>query len=178
MIKENVALVIIDMINDFQFEYGPVLAKKAKTIAKNISILKDRVRQQGLPIIYVNDYYQLHQTDIKTVVNYCHNTLSDPIIKMLYPEKDDYFLFKPKHSAFYGTAFDILLRQLNVNTLILTGIAGNICVLFTANDAYMREYKLIVPTDCIASNNDHDNEYAIKMMKNVLQAKTPYSHKI
>ena len=63
-----------------------------------------------------------------------------------------------------------LLHQLKVDTLILTGIAGNICVLFTANDAYMREYKLLVPEDCIASNNDHDNQYALTMMENVLKA--------
>jgi nicotinamidase-related amidase len=64
-----------------------------------------------------------------------------------------------------------LLHQLNVNTLILTGIAGNICVLFTANDAYMREYKLFVPNDCIASADDADNHYALTMMENVLKAR-------
>ena len=81
-------------------------------------------------------------------------------------------MIKPKHSAFYGTALNTLLQQLNVDTLILTGIAGNICVLFTANDAYMREYNFMIPEDCIASNNDKDNKYALTMMKNVLTAET------
>ena len=61
-------------------------------------------------------------------------------------------MLKPKHSGFYCTPFDILLNHLDTKTLILTGVAGNICVLFTANDAYMRNFQLIVPNDCIGSN--------------------------
>ncbi|MCY7801764.1 cysteine hydrolase family protein, partial [Bacillus haynesii] len=82
----------------------------------------------------------------------------------------DYFLIKPKHSAFYGTALETLLHELHVDHLIITGVAGNICVLFTANDAYMREYDITIPRDCIASNNEKDNEYALTMMENVLFA--------
>ena len=70
-----------------------------------------------------------------------------PLVETLLPEEKDYFVLKPKHSGFYSTTLEILLRYLQVESLILTGIAGNNCVLFTANDAYMRDYRLFVLYD-------------------------------
>ncbi|WP_078414536.1 isochorismatase family cysteine hydrolase [Priestia abyssalis] len=166
------ALIIIDIINDFQFQHGEELSKQTANIAKKIHRLKRYMHQNNHPVIYVNDHYQLWQADLKKILEKCINPLSQPILSLLQPEDDDYFLIKPKHSIFYGTALNMLLDELQVDTLILTGIAGNICVLFSANDAYMREYNLIVPSDCIASNIPEDNDFALKMMKNVLQANT------
>jgi nicotinamidase-related amidase len=98
------------------------------------------------------------------------------ILQEIKPDEDDYFLIKPKHSAFYETALNTLLQQLHVNTLVLTGIAGNICVLFTASDAYMRDYQLIIPRDCMASVDDRDQSYALTMMENVLKAEIIFSN--
>lgn len=164
------ALIIIDMINNFDFEHGNILANKAKQITQPIYQLKKQFQLQRQPVIYVNDHYNLWQADFDKLISYCLNEKSKPIIEMLTPDENDYFLIKPKHSAFYGTALNTLLHQLKVNTLYLTGIAGNICVLFTANDAYMREYHLVIPENCIASNADTDNANALLMMKKVLKA--------
>ena len=164
------ALLIIDMINDFQFNYGPILAKQAEDISHNISSLKNRAKSKGCPIIYINDHYQLWQADFQKIAKKCRNQYSEHIIHRLYPEDDDFFLIKPKHSAFYGTALNTLLYSLNIKDLIITGIAGNICVLFTANDAYMREYNLTIPADCIASKTVEDNNFALRMMENTLKA--------
>ncbi|RSD22508.1 isochorismatase family cysteine hydrolase [Mesobacillus subterraneus] len=167
------ALLIIDMINDFNFDEGEALAKNTRKIIDPILTLKKNFNEQDMPVIYINDHYNLWQADFEKIMEYCSNEKSEAIIKKIAPEKNqDYFLIKPKHSAFYGTALHTLLQQLKVDTLILSGVAGNICVLFTANDAYMREYNLIIPEDCIASNNDQDNHYALTMMKNVLTAET------
>jgi nicotinamidase-related amidase len=165
------ALIIIDMINNFDFSHGPILAKKASRIAGPIKKLKDQFNQNKLPVIFINDHYNLWQADLHKIIDLCRNEFSQPVFEVLLPEENDLFLIKPKHSAFYGTALNTLLHQLKVNTLILTGIAGNICVLFTANDAYMREYELLIPKDCIASADDNDNLYALTMMENVLKAK-------
>ncbi|PFN74929.1 isochorismatase [Bacillus sp. AFS076308] len=164
------ALLIIDMINNFDFTHGPILAQKALKIAEQIKEVKDQFNQQQLPVIFINDHYNLWQADYHRIIEHCRNQYSEPIYKKVLPGENDFFLIKPKHSAFYGTALNTLLHQLKVNTLIVTGIAGNICVLFTANDAYMREYKLLIPNDCIASADDQDNQYALMMMKNVLKA--------
>jgi len=171
------ALVIIDMINNFDFSHGPILAKKALQISEPIKNLKKGFNERDLPVIFINDHYNLWQADFNRIIDFCRNEHSNPIFQQLLPEKDDYFLIKPKHSAFYGTALNTLLHQCKVNTLILTGIAGNICVLFTANDAYMREYRLFIPEDCIASADDQDNQYSLTMMENVLKASVaPSNH--
>jgi nicotinamidase-related amidase len=170
------ALIIIDMINNFDFSHGPILAKKALQIAKPIKELKKQFNEHNLPVIFMNDHYNLWQADFNKIIDHCRNEYSQPIFDCLLPEEQDYFLIKPKHSAFYETSLSILLTQLKVNTLILTGIAGNICVLFTANDAYMREYQIYAPCDCITSVDTQDNHFALTMMKNVLKAKTEPSH--
>lgn len=170
------ALLIIDMINDFDFEEGEALAANTNKIIDPILKLKKSFNEKNLPVIYINDHYNLWQADFEKIMDHCRNEKSEEIISSISPEKDkDYFLIKPKHSAFYGTALHTLLQQLDVDTLVLTGIAGNICVLFTANDAYMREYNLIIPEDCIASNDEQDNNYALTMMRNVLSAETKHS---
>ncbi|KIY22862.1 isochorismatase family cysteine hydrolase [Mesobacillus subterraneus] len=175
----NTALLIIDMINDFHFDAGTALAKNTKKILDPIVNLKKFFNEKDMPVIYINDHYNLWQADFEKIIDYCTNDTSEDIIKKISPEKNhDYFLIKPKHSAFYGTALHTLLQQLKVDTVVLAGIAGNICVLFTANDAYMREYKLIIPEDFIASNNEEDNKYALTMMKNVLSADTSPSYKL
>ncbi|AST93950.1 MULTISPECIES: cysteine hydrolase family protein [Sutcliffiella] len=164
------ALLIIDIINDFQFGHGAVLAEKTQAFVPDLLALKKKLKKLKIPIIYVNDHYGIWQADYNKIIEKCSNIRSKHIIDILEPEQDDFFLIKPKHSAFYETALHTLLTELKIDSLILTGLAGNICVLFTANDAYMRGYKLYALKDCIASNNNHDNLHALTMMKNVMKA--------
>jgi nicotinamidase-related amidase len=93
-----------------------------------------------------------------------------PLAERLQPEPDDYFVLTPKHSGFYSTTLDLLLRSLQVTTLLLTGLTGDICVLFTANDAYMRDFHLVVPADCVASLDPAENQHALLHMQRVLKA--------
>ena len=95
-----------------------------------------------------------------------------PIAELLEPEDEDYFVLKPKHSGFHSTTLEVLLAHLGASTLILTGIAGNFCVLFTAHDAYMRDFKLVVPRDCLASEAEADNRHALEHMANACKADT------
>ncbi len=169
------ALLIIDMINDFNFTHGDMLYTHTELIIEPILHLKNTMKKQELPIIYINDHYNLWQADFKKIIDTCKNEKNEELIKKIEPTGNDYFLIKPKHSAFYGTALHTLLQQLKVEKLILTGIAGNICVLFTANDAYMREYQLWIPEDAIASAAIEDNQYALTMMQHVLKANTKKS---
>ncbi|USK92246.1 cysteine hydrolase family protein [Rossellomorea marisflavi] len=170
MNTNDTALLIIDVLNPFDFTYGETLAAHTRTIVPPLLKIRTHCRDRGVPVIYINDHYKLWKADYQKIYQTCHNERSDDIMTPLKPGDDDYFLIKPKHSAFYGTALNTLLHQLSVKTLILTGIAGNICVLFTANDAYMREFKLIVPSDAIASVSEEDNRYALTTMENVLKA--------
>jgi nicotinamidase-related amidase len=166
------ALLIVDMINDFDFPKGRQLAAHTKHIVPSILTLKKHCQSNDIPIIYINDHYKLWKADIELIIDHAHNDISAPIIQQMKPDHSDYFLIKPKHSAFYGTGLNTLLHELDTNTVIITGLAGNICVFFTANDAYMREFDVFVPKDTIASELPKFNEYALEMMETVLGADT------
>ena len=170
--KSEIALLLIDTINDLEFEGGDELFRTALPAAKRIADLRERARQSKVPTIYVNDNFGKWRSDFKRIVTHCLNdeVRGKPIAELLKPDDEDYFVLKPKHSGFFSTSLDLVLEYLGTRTLILTGFAGNNCVLFTANDAYMRDYKLIIPEDCIASINPADNDNALKQMQKVLKA--------
>jgi nicotinamidase-related amidase len=170
--KCDVALILIDVINDLEFEGSEQLLEHAGPMARRIAALKRQAKAVGIPSIYVNDNFGRWQSDFTKLVEH---VLTDDVpgrslAELLRPEEDDYFVLKPNHSAFFATTLDTLLRYLNAKKLIMTGIAGNICVLFTANDAYMRDYDLFVPADCVASNTVEENQHALEQMHKVLKA--------
>lgn len=170
--ESKIVLLLIDVINDFEFVGGEELFEHALPAAKNIARLKQRAQQANVPVIYVNDNFGKWRSDFKRIITHClhDNVRGRPIAELLQPEDDDYFVLKPKHSGFFSTTLDLLLEHLGVRTLVLTGIAGNNCVLFTANDAYLRDYKLIIPSDCTASIRHEDNDNALHQMQEVLKA--------
>jgi nicotinamidase-related amidase len=172
--KAEVALLLIDVINDLEFEDGERLLEQARPMAGRLAALKRRAKQSGIPAIYVNDNFGKWQSDFNKLLAHCleEDVRGKPLVELLKPEEDDYFVLKPKHSGFFSTTLDTLLEYLQARTLILTGLAGNICVLFTANDAYMRDFHLVVPSDCVASNSTEENEHALELMKTVLKADT------
>lgn len=168
----EVALLLIDVINDMQFEDSDLLLQNALPAAKRIAELKKAANALAIPTIYVNDNFGRWRSDFKAQLQHClfDDVKGKAIVELLRPDPDDYFVLKPKHSGFYSTTLDTLLRYLRAETLILTGFAANICVLFTANDAYMRDFELFVPSDCVASNSVEDNDYALRQMALQLKA--------
>jgi nicotinamidase-related amidase len=171
--KSPAALLLIDVINDFDFPEGEDLLRLALPVGENIARLKQRAKAAGIPSIYVNDNFGRWQSDFKKIVDHClEESSGKAFVEKLLPEDDDYFILKPKHSGFYSTSLSLLLTHLGTKNLVLTGIAGNNCVLFTANDAYMRDFKIFVPADCIVSNTEEENRHALKQMENVLKADT------
>jgi len=168
----DVALLLIDVINDLDFPEGAQILRHALPMARHIAALKARARAADVPVVYVNDNFGRWRSDFNAQIEHClrDGTRGKPLVELLRPEKDDYFVLKPKHSGFFSTTLDTLLEYLQVKTVILTGLAANICVLFTANDAYMRDFYLAVPSDCVASNTDEENRYALEQMHRILKA--------
>lgn len=168
------ALLLIDVINDLEFDGGDALLEQALPMAQALRALKARARDAGIPSIYINDNFGMWQSDFHRVVRHClrEGVRGRPVAELLLPAQDDYFVLKPKHSGFFNTSLDILLRYLRAQTLILAGMAGNICVLFTANDAYMRDFDLVVPQDCVASSDPEANGQALDLMRRYLKADT------
>jgi nicotinamidase-related amidase len=170
--KSSVALILIDVINDLAFPEGEQLLEQALPMARRIAALKRCAAEAGVPVIYVNDNFGRWRSDFRAQFEHTlkDGTLGRPVVELLPPGDDDYFVLKPKHSGFFSTTLDILLEYLGVRSVVLTGIATNICVLFTANDAYMRDLSLFVPSDCVAANTEDDNKYALEQMRTILKA--------
>ena len=165
-----VALLIIDMINAFDFKGAREMLPRALAAAKCIAQLKSRARRVGVPTVYVNDNFGRWRSDFHQLLAHVLESPGREIARLLEPRAEDYFVLKPKHSGFQFTTLDVLLEHLGAKTLILTGVAGNFCVLFTAHDAYMRDYKIVVPGDCIASMTEENDKYALEHMAAVTKA--------
>ncbi len=160
------------MINQFNFEHGKELIKQTEPVAQQIHMLKKRARQSNIPVIYVNDNFKNWQADFQELINVCleKNQPGRDIVNLLRPTKGDFHILKPSYSGFYATPLHILLEELKITSLIITGIAGNMCVQFTANDAFMLNYNLFIPSDCVASQTERANTLALEQMNVILKA--------
>ncbi len=172
--NSSVALLIVDLISDMEFEGGDALAANALPAAQRISRLKERAKEAGIPVIYVNDNYGRWQSDLSKIVERARHpgVRGRQIAELLLPKDDDYFVLKPKHSAFFSTTLATLLEHLGTRTIILTGVDANICILYTAGDAHMRDYDVVVPEDCIAAKSQEATRWALEQMRNAVNADT------
>ena len=160
------ALILVDVINHFDFPDGRDLLQNSLAIAGPIRRLKERARAARLPVIYVNDNFGRWRSDFRQVLDRCMECGGDvkSFVSQLSPDDRDYVLLKPKHSGFYCTPLDLLIKDLGIQRLILAGIATNSCILCTAHDANMRDLKLAVPADCCASRSSEEHEHAIDLL--------------
>ncbi len=170
------ALLIIDAINDFDFVGGRQLLRRALTAAPRIAALKTRLQRRGVPVIYANDNFGRWRSSFSRVVGHClkESSRGRPVVEMLRPGPDDYFVLKPRNSAFLDTPLEILLDHLGTRRVILTGFATEACVLATAMDAHACAFELTIPADCVASGSA-SGASALKIMRKVLRARTPAS---
>ena len=174
------ALLLIDVINDLEFPTGKQLVKPALRAARHIAALKQSARKLGIPVIYANDNFGRWRSDFSEVVDHClrDDVLGRPVVELLVPDRDDYFVLKPKHSAFYATVLETLLDYLKTKRVVMCGFAGDACVLLTAADAYVRDLDVYVPRDCVASTSELENRKALQYMERVLHANTSASTKL
>ena len=175
-----IALLLVDVINDMEFEGGDKLLENALPMAKRLAPFADLARQAGVPVIYVNDNFGKWRSDFRALLDHCtrDDVRGRPVAQLLTPGKSDYFVLKPKHSAFFSTTLDTLLEYLHTRTLIIAGLTTDLCVLMTASDAHMRDLHLVVPEDCCASANPESHAMALELMRRNLDADTSPSSAI
>jgi len=163
----NQALLVIDTINDLEFPGGENVLPWAEKMATRLTAFRARAHKAGVPVIYVNDNFGLWRSDFAEVYTHCtrRGARGREVSRRMKPTADDYFILKPRHSAFFATSLIPLLEDLKVRRLILSGIATNICVFFTAHDAHMHEYPMTVLSDCCAAESDHDHDLALDQLK-------------
>jgi nicotinamidase-related amidase len=175
--ESPVALILIDVINDMEFDGGEALFRHALPAARKLAALKQRAHEAGVATIYVNDNFGKWRSDFRQQLDHVlkEGCRGEPIAKLLKPEKEDYFVLKAKHSGFYHTQLDLLIDYLQVKTVILGGFATDMCVLFTASDAYLRDLHIVVPPDCCAAASVEHHDQALAHMSRVLHVRTPPS---
>ena len=168
------ALLVIDMFNTLDFEGGEDMVPAATRAADAIAALRDQATRADVPVVYVNDNYDQWHSERSRLVAMClaEGCRGRPLAERLEPRPDDYFVIKPQFSGFYSTNLPVLLPRLSASRLILTGIAADICVLFTAADAHMREYDLWVPADAVASTDPQRTEWTLEIMRVSMKADT------
>lgn len=168
------ALVLVDFLNPLDFTRDPAFVQRAVAAARATKKLIARMKRARQPVIYANDHWGAWMRNFDDLIA----ALASPhvpgreLVKVLAPDADDYTVLKPRHSAFYGTPLEFLLDELRVESLVITGIAADNCVLFTANDAYVRKFKLWIPANCVAAEKDAHRIAALAHMKRVLKART------
>ncbi len=167
---KTTAVLLVDVINAFDFPEAAPLVEAAEKAAPRIRDLCARARAAGTPILYVNDNFGRWRSDFRATLDGCtaEDSAGRRVSSLLRPHEDDYFVLKPMHSGFYSSALEVLLRHLETRTLVLAGFATDLCILFTAHDAYMRRYELYVPRDLTGSNSPDLTERALSHMHHAL----------
>lgn len=168
------ALIVVDMVNAFDFDGGERLREAAAATVDPILTLRAAADAAGVPVIYVNDNDGQWRSERDQLIadTLAKDAPGRAITAALRPRDEDYFIVKPQFSGFYATNLPVLLPQLGVTRLILTGVAADICVLFTAADAHMRQYDLWVPCDAVAGDHDERTRWALEIMRNSMAADT------
>ena len=165
-------LLLIDFINPLDFAHDGGFVSRAISAARRAARLKRALKRRGVPTVYANDNFGGWTRDFDELVRLCTHgdSRSRVLAQRLAPEPDDYRVLKPRHSAFFGTPLEFLLEELGARTLVIAGIAADNCVLFSASDAYVRQYRLWIPRDCVVSLRDEDRRRSLDHMRRVLKA--------
>jgi nicotinamidase-related amidase len=171
--KSAVVVLLVDVINHMRFPGGAELAANAKPAAGAIAALRRAAHRARVPIVYANDNFGDWSATSADLVRECSKR-GDPgasFTRKVRPTRGDCFVLKARNSAFYCTSLEPLLESVGAKTLVLAGLTADNCVLFTAHDAYLRGYRVIVATDAVASQHQGSTERALQQMKTSLKAR-------
>ncbi|WND80471.1 isochorismatase family cysteine hydrolase [Lysobacter capsici] len=174
------ALLIVDMLNLLDFDAGGILLKQAIPVADRIASLKQRFKRAGAPVIYANDNFGQWHADFRELVAVCthESCRGSPLAKRLAPDPDDFYILKPKQSAFHSTPLAVLLEHCQARRVVVTGISTDVCVAATAIDAHMRDLQVHVPSDCVAAPTRARTARALAMLHESIGASCAASRSI
>lgn len=163
------ALLIIDMLRDFIDEDGALYIGKAGELVQNVAVRIKEQRSSGGPILYIMDQHLPGDAEFEMFPPHCLlGKRGSEVIEALAPQAGEFLIPKRRYSAFFGTDLDLTLRELGVTELELAGVCTNICVLYTAADARMLNYKVTVHRNCVASFDPEAHAFALKEMEQTL----------
>ncbi len=170
--NSKAAILVIDMLNTFDFAGGDALKHAVQAMVEPVTALRRQAEAAGVPVIFVNDNYGRWHDEPSDLIAWVAEGKGGDLLPHFKPRPEDFFVIKPESSGFYATTLPALLPRLGVSRLVLIGVAADICVLFTAADAHMREYDIWVPRDAVASQHDERAHWALEMMGHGMNANT------
>jgi nicotinamidase-related amidase len=171
------AMIVIDMQKDFCYETGALFLPNAKRIISKTEELISNATSHCVQMIFTQDWHTPDDPEFDIWGEHCvQNTEGADIIDEL--SVHGHIVRKRGYSAFFGTDLDSFLKERGIRTLLIVGVATNICVLHTTGDARLRGYDIVIPEDCVAALEDYDQEYAIHHISFVLNGKIASSEEI
>ncbi|AKJ08498.1 isochorismatase [Streptomyces incarnatus] len=172
------ALIIIDMINTYDHEDAELLLPSAESVVPVVSDLAERARRRSVPVIYVNDNFGEWRSHHGELLN---RALAGPhahLVEPLRPDADSLFVLKTRHSVFFDTPLQYLLRQQGIEQLVLCGQVTEQCVLYSALDAHIRHFQVTVPEDAVAHIHADLARAALRMMERNMGARVCRSQEL
>ena len=164
------ALLVLDMLNDFVEEGAPLEVPLARQILSPIKKRLKEARDRQIPVIYVCDAHRNEDEEFNHWPRHAvSGTRGAEVVEELKPEKADFVVKKRKYSGFLGTDLELLLKELKIEKVCITGVFTNICVFFTAAEAAMRNYKVVVYADCVAALSEEAHQFTLTQLKEVFK---------
>ncbi|HEX8122258.1 MAG TPA: isochorismatase family cysteine hydrolase [Solirubrobacteraceae bacterium] len=162
---KKTALVVIDMLNAYDFEDADRLAESVRETLPKIRALLDRAKERDVPVIYVNDNYGDWNSSAEELVEEAKRGRFPDLVEEIEPDDDAKFVIKGRHSIFYGTPMEYLLKELEIDRLVMVGQVTEQCILYSALDAYIRDLDVAVPRDAVAHIEQDLADAALRMME-------------
>jgi nicotinamidase-related amidase len=177
MARATTVLLLVDFLNFMDFDSAKLLAPHALRAARHACELKRRLARSRVPAIYANDNFGHWESDFRAIIETCiaRGGASRKLAELIAPAPEDRSVLKPRHSAFFGTPLEFLLNDLGTKRLVITGLTTDSCIMFTAHDAYVRGYRIWVPSDCVAAAQPQFTRNSLQHMARVLKASTSRS---
>lgn len=166
----NTALVVVDMLNRYDHEDAGSLADSVRTAVPNIRRLLDAAREQQATTVYVNDNHDEWTAGREELTRWSLDGARPDLVDPIKPSPDVPLLVKARHSAFYATQLEYFLRTRDIDRILLTGQVTEQCILYSALDAYIRHFDVVVPRDAVAHIYEDLGDAALRMMERNMRA--------
>jgi nicotinamidase-related amidase len=166
----NSAVIVIDMLNRYEHEDAEPLVDSVRAMIGNLSELLADARAREIPVVYVNDNYQDWTAGRRELVAHALDGMAPELVEPIIPPDDAPFVVKARHSVFYGTQLEYMLRHLGAERLVLTGQVTEQCVLYSALDGYVRHFEVVVVPDAVAHIDPELARAALTMMESNMRA--------
>ena len=164
------AVIIADMLNSYDHEDAEPLVESVREQLPGIVELRDRAQASGALLVFVNDNHDAWEAGRDELIEKALAGEHPELVEPIAPRDPVPFIAKGRHSAFYQTALDHLLRSEDVQQVVLAGQVTEQCILYSALDAYLRGFDMVVPPDAVAHIDAELAQAALKMMESNMHA--------